>query len=482
MNLIGRQKEKALLEKIISSKQAEFVAVYGRRRVGKTYTIQQCLSHKGLYLECTGTKDGSLKDQLLNFIQSFAATFYPGAPLRTPKSWREAFELLTQEIKKHPNKKIILFFDELPWLATRKSGLLQNLDYFWNTQWSKHPQVKLIVCGSAASWMLSHLINAKGGLHNRVTQSLLLEPFTLTETKSFLDQKKIKLTERQVLDLYMVMGGVPHYLNQLDSTKSIAQNINDLCFKKEGLLYEEFSRLFRSLFEAAELNLHIVKMIAQKHYGIAFTELAQKVEKKAGGRFQERLHELEAAGFIQRFLPYGRKKRDHYYKVIDEYCLFYLKWIIDLVEGRELPKGADYWSRIIKTPQWFNWAGYSFETICYKHVDKIIKKLGLDGIGCFVSHWCYRADSTQKEEGAQIDLLLDRDDGAITLCEIKCTDQPFAIDKTYAKTLLNKIDVFEKSLKKPKQIFLAIITASSFKQNAWSEELVHHTVELKDLF
>ncbi len=479
MNLIGREKEKIILEKMLSSEQAEFVTVYGRRRVGKTYMIQQYLAHRGLYFECTGTKDGRMGDQLLNFIQSFGDVFYPGIPLRVPKNWREAFDLLTQEIKKHPHKKIILFFDELPWLASPKSNLVQNLDYFWNTQWNKYPNVKLIVCGSAASWMLSHLINAKGGLHNRVTRVLRLEPFVLSETKEFLDQKKIKLTEKQVLDLYMVMGGVPYYLNQLDSTKSIAQNINDICFKKEGLLYTEFNRLFQSLFDAAELNLHIVKEIAQRHYGISFSELVKKVGKKTGGRFKERLTELEAAGFIQRFLPYERKKRDHYYRVIDEYTLFYLRWIGDLVEGKELPKGADYWTRISKTALFFSWAGYSFETVCYKHVDKIIKALGLEGIGCFVGHWAYRGD---KEEGTEIDLLLDRDDGAISLCEIKYTSQPFVIDKSYAKVLINKGDVLEKSLKEPKQIFFAMITASGLKQNAWSDELVHHTVTLKDLF
>ncbi|MBT4880406.1 MAG: ATP-binding protein [Alphaproteobacteria bacterium] len=482
MYLIGRKKEQTILEKMLSSKEAEFVAIYGRRRVGKTYLIQQCLSQKGVYLECTGTKDGNLKTQLLNFTQSFSTTFYPGIPISSPKSWREAFELLTQEIIKHKNKKIILFFDELPWLATRKSKLLQNLDYFWNTQWSKLPQVKLIVCGSAASWMISHLINAKGGLHNRVTKTLLLEPFNLSETKMFLEKKKIKLSKKQVLDLYMVMGGIPYYLNHLDPTKSISQNINDMCFKKDGVLYGEFHRLFRSLFEAAELNLQIVKVIAQRHYGISFSELAQKVGKKVGGRLAERLDELAVAGFIQRFLPYGRKKRDHYYKVVDEYILFYFKWIADLIEGKELPKGTDYWTRISKSPAWYSWAGYSFENICYKHVDKIIHALGLENCGCFVSHWRYHGNYRKEEDGAQIDLLLDRDDDAITLCEIKYSSKPFIIDKSYAKNLMKKQEVFEKNIKTPKQIFLTMITVSGLKKNGWSEELVHHSVTLQDLF
>jgi len=484
MDIVGREKEIKLFERIVASPQAEFVAVYGRRRVGKTYLVQQCLAKKGTYMECTGIKDGRLHDQLLNFIQSFAAAFYPGLPLQAPKGWREAFELLTNELKKASStkKKIILFLDELPWLATRKSELLQNLDYFWNTQWSKYPHFKLVVCGSAASWMLAHLINAKGGLYNRITRSLLLEPFNLSETKAFLGRKKIKLTEKQVLDLYMVMGGVPYYLNQLDPTKSIVQNINDLCFKKDGLLYSEFLRLFQSLFETAELNLQIVKEIAKRRYGVAYSELIEKTGKKAGGRFNERLYELEAAGFIQRFLPYGRKKRDHYYKVIDEYTLFYLKWISEIADGKAIPKGADYWTTISKSPAWFSWAGFSFESVCYKHIDKIIHALGLEGVGCLASHWRYQAGLGEKGEGAQIDLLLERDDNAITVCEIKYASQPFIIDKAYAKNLQNKLDIFEKHLKQPRQLFCAMITVAGLKRNVWSEDLIHNVVELKDLF
>lgn len=483
MNIIGREKEIQLFEGIISSPQAEFVGVYGRRRVGKTYLIHNCLSKKGVYMECTGLKDGGLQEQLTNFIKGFSQTFYPGLSLQQPESWREAFELLTNEIKKAPPKKpVIVFLDELPWLASPKSELLQNLDYFWNTQWNKIPNFKLVVCGSAASWMLNNLINAKGGLHNRITKTLLLKPFNLSETKKFLTDRKIKATEKNILDLYMVMGGIPYYLNHLDRKKSLSQNINDLCFKEDGVLYGEFPRLFRSLFEAAELNLKIVKVISQRRYGISFSELLEKTGKKAGGRFKERLNELEATGFIQRFLPYGKKKRDHHYKVIDPYSLFYLSWIAELVDGKTIPKEADYWARLSKSPSWLSWAGRSFETICHSHIDKIIRALGLNGIGCNISHWRYQSAPKSKEDGVEIDLLLDRDDGAITICEVKYSTNPFTIDKAYAKALNKKMDVFETHMKPRKQLFLAMITTMGLKRNLWSEDLVSGVVELKDLF
>lgn len=482
-NIIGRRKEIFLLEQVQRSKNAEFIAIYGRRRVGKTFLIQQCLSKKEVYLECTGLKDGNMQDQLTNFIKSFQIIFHPHLSLAVPKNWREAFELFTQEIKQIPkSKKIIFFLDEIPWLATKKSKLLQNLDYFWNTQWSKMPNFKLIVCGSAASWMLSKLVNAKGGLHNRLTKTILLEPFTLSETREYLRSKNIHLSEKQVLDIYMVFGGIPYYLNQLHRSKSISQNINDICFKKDGLLYSEFPRLFKSLFDAADLNLMIIREIAMHRYGTSFKDLVKKIGKTAGGRCSERLSELEAAGFIQKFLPYGRKRRDHYYKVIDEYTMFYLRWIDEIANGKEVPKSSNYWVQISNMSTWQSWAGYTFEGVCQKHADNIVRKLKLDAVGCLIGSWKYIPPYHQKEDGAQIGLLFDRQDGAISICEIKYSSKVFNLDKDYAKKLLQKIDVFQKQTKTKKQLFLVFVTTLGLKRNVWSEDLVHDVVALEDLF
>ncbi|MBM3198594.1 MAG: ATP-binding protein [Chlamydiae bacterium] len=464
---------------MLASKKAEFLAVYGRRRIGKTYLIQQCLSQVGIYLECTGLKNGPLQMQLANFSDRFSAVFYPGVPIAVPKSWREAFILLTHEMKKiPPSKKIILFFDELPWFANRKSQFLQNIDYFWNTEWKLLPNCKLIVCGSAAAWMMNNLINAKGGLHNRLTKSLLLEPFNLAETEEFIKSLKINLPRKQILDLYITVGGVPYYLEQLDPSVSLSKNVNNLFFKKDGLLRGEFSRLFQSLFDASELNIRIVKEVAKHHYGISCSKLVRALGRTPGGRFKERLQELEACGFIAGFLPYGKKKRDRYYKVIDEYTLFYLKWVAGL---EELPRGVDYWSKLSKSSAWFSWAGYAFENVCYKHIDEIIHALDLQKVSCFCSYFLQKA-SSQEKDGAQVDLLLDRDDDAVTLCEIKYSNDLFTLDKAYAKNLMNKMEVVEKHLQKSKQLFLAIITTQGVKKNLWTEELVSHTVLLKDLF
>lgn len=344
------------------------------------------------------------------------------------------------------------------------------------------PNLKLIVCGSAVSWMLNKLINAKGGLYNRLTKTILLEPFTLGETKKYLENKKVGLTAKQVLDIYMVLCGIPYYLNQINRSKSVAQNVNDICFKKDGLLFSEFPRLFKSLFDAADVNLMIVKTIAKCRYGISFKELIKKTGKTAGGRCSERLSELEAVGLIQRFLPYGRKRRDHYYRITDEYTMFYLKWIAEIVAGKEVPKSSNYWAQIINTQVWQSWAGYAFEGICQKHADKIANKLGILSIGCLIGNWRYITTPKSKDFGTQIDLLFDRQDDAITVCEIKYSSKLFSLDKTEAKKLAHKIDVFQKQTKTKKQLFLAMITTLGLKRNIWSEDLVNEDIDLQDLF
>ena len=479
--IVGREREVKVLEGVLSSSKAEFVAVYGRRRVGKTYLITQYFANKGVYFECTGVKDGKMRDQLNSFSAGFQQSFYPNLTLAVPTSWRQAFDLLTKEIKELPNdKKIILFFDELPWLATKRSKFTQELDYFWNTQWSRMANVKLVVCGSAASWILDNLINAKGGLHNRITEAIRLNPFTLSETKKYLEIiMNIKLNLMQVLDLYMVTGGVPFYLGKVKKSKSVTQNINDMCFSSEGILYSEFPRLFKSLFEAYEINMRIIKAIAKFRYGISFSQLINKVGKKAGGRFSDRLHELEAAGFIEKILPYGRKQRDHYYRISDEYTMFYLSWIENVVG--KLPSNGNYWLEASKSPAWSSWSGCAFEMICHKHVANIINKLKINA-GCLVSGWKYSSDIGKKNQGAQIDLLIDRSDGAISICEIKFVSKEFSIDKSYAANLKNKIEVFQRETNTNKQLFLVLITTLGLKRNTWSEDLIDDVVKLDDLF
>lgn len=486
--IIGRSEEIEILNQALQSNKAEFVAIYGRRRVGKTFLIREYFSNKGIYLEFTGLKDASLKHQLAQFTKSFSKVFFKGIELKTSNNWADAFELLTKKIESiSKNKKIIVFLDELPWMASKKSSLVQTLDYFWNRHWSSQTNLILVACGSAASWMLDNLIFATGGLYNRVTKRILLKPFNLRDTQKYLVSHSIKISKKLILDLYMVMGGIPFYLNEVVKGKSTVQNINDICFKEKGLLNSEFKNLFRSLFEHSEHHLQIVRVIVESNNAISREKLIKATGIPSGGAINRRLDELEAANFIQSFVPYGKKIREKFFRVIDEYTLFYLKWIEPLIEKGTFFAQGNYWEKISKTSAKQAWAGLAFESICFKHIDQIANKLGLMNIAYIAGSWRFIPPKNSKEKGTQIDLLFDRDDDVITLCEIKYSDKQFVIDKPYSKILDQKMDVFESHFpnkRKPtsKQIYLAMITTYGVKKNMYSDDLVHNEIVLDDLF
>ncbi len=481
--IIGRKKELQQLENLFESKKSELFAIYGRRRVGKTYIIRSFFQNtSATYLEVTGLKDGNTKQQLEIFSQSLSSLFFHGAPIKTPSNWKQAFDLLNQEVSKIPNKrKFILFLDELPWLATAKSGLLQELDHQWNTRWSLNPQMKIILCGSAASWMIDNVVNSKGGLHNRLTGRMLIEPFDLIETERYLNFLNIDLQRDQILLLYMCIGGIPYYLNGLRRGESVPQAINRLCFTKQGLLHDEFERLYASLFNSSQDYIRIIKAIASKRKGILRNELLDALKIKSGGRIGKRLQELEQAGFISSFVPYGRKAKDVYFQVIDEYSFFYLKWIQNAPRNIFLHSRSNYWKTISQSQSFKSWCGYSFETICLKHHYKIQEKLDLINIGTSIGSWTYRPKKGS-EKGAQIDLLFDRNDGIINLCEIKYHSQPLSLKKEDVDLLQEREKIFKDKAHIKKQIHHVLICPLRAQRNQYYHKIVSAEVNLNDLF
>ncbi len=481
--MINRESYVAELTILGKKPEPQLLALYGRRRVGKTCLVRHCFQRRDvIYMEVTGLKDGDMRQQLALFSQALANCFFSGAPLAVPKDWFSAFELLTQQLLKPARSKLrVLFLDELPWLATNRSGLLVALDHYWNTQWSRLRHLIVVICGSAASWMLDKIINAKGGLHNRLTKVINLKPFTLGETKQFLSAKKMRLDNKHILDLYMVMGGIPYYLEQLQPGKSVAQNINQLCFSPDGLLLTEFPRLFQSLFALSEINMRIIRVIAAHRYGISRQQIIKKTKIPSGSNLNNRLYELQAAGFIHGYTPFGYGKKETYYRVIDEYALFYLRWIEPQLKSGH-PFSGNHWQVEVKTPAWLSWAGYTFEGVCLKHSEQILRALGLERIGCKISSWRHVAAIKSAASGAQIDLLLDRNDGAITLCEIKYCEKPYGLDKAAAKLVLQKRDIFITLTKTRKQIFIAFITTMGLKPGLWNDEVIDTAIDLGELF
>lgn len=481
--IIGRQKEQKLVKELLGSKNAEFIAIYGRRRVGKTYLIKNMIdSFPCKFLHVTGLQKGSLKNQLETFTTRLGVTFYQGVPLKPYKSWMDAFEALSQAIAKTPkSEKIVIFLDELPWMATPRSKLLMVLELYWNQHWVFDPRIKLIICGSATSWIINNIINDKGGLHNRVTRTIHLHPFSLSEVESYLQEKKIKLSHRQILDLYVVLGGVPLYWFWMRKGKTAHEMIDELCFQKGGPLVKEFDRLFASLFEDPKPYISLIRIIGKHRYGIGQAELLSKSKLPSGGSTVRKLRELEEAGFITSLVPYKHTDKGVYYLVDDEYSLFYLYWIEPNLKSLAKKESLEgFWLSQSQQPSWRSWEGYAFESVCYKHIHQIRRALNIDP-GALAGSWRYNP-RTKDEEGAQIDLLFDRPDNAITLCEIKCSSEPFAIDKNYANILRRKERIFRKHTRTKKQLFLAMITTHGLRPTIYSEDMVTNEATLEDLF
>ena len=485
--LIGRKEEQTLLDLAYKSDKPEFLALHGRRRVGKTFLIRCHFEEKkeSIFFNATGMEDGTTAEQISNFTEEIGEAFlYPGARLGVKKNWRDTFSVLTDTIKATPtHKKIVLFFDEFPWMVAKRSRLLQVLEYYWNHHWSKDPRIKLIICGSASGWILKNIINNKGGLYNRVTRTLCLEPFDLKKTKQYLNYSNIKLNHKQIASLYMVLGGIPFYLSQIDPGLSAHQIIEKLAFRKDSFLLKEFDSLYATLFGTEGVYVELVRTMAQYRYGIGQEELANKIQQlSSGGRIVSRLEELEQAGFIARFKPFSHKKKGIYYKVIDEYTLFYFNWIEPIKESL-LSKGMrkGYWQSLQDSSTWHTWTGYAFEALCYKHLVQISAALELNPTAIPYT-WRHIPKNDSQKSGAQIDLLFDRNDGVISLCEIKNTSQPFVIDKQYAEKLKKKMEAFREITRTKKQLFLAMISAAGLKKTMYSEEMISQIVSLDDLF
>lgn len=476
--IIGRKKEQKLLEKAYRSKEAEFITIYGRRRVGKTFLIRSFFAEKNCtFFHTTGLQKGSTATQLQKFADALSQTFFYNVPVEKPKNWSEAFNRLNQIIAPIEGK-VVIFLDELPWLATKKSGLLTELDYQWNKNWSAMSKVILVVCGSSASWLIQKIIYNKGGLHNRTTIEIELLPFSLSEADEFLKSRAINLNQKHVLNLYMALGGIPFYLKYVEPALTAEQNIQDIFFTKKAPLQDEFTKLFDSLFDGADAYKELIRLISKKKNGVARSELAAETELShgGGGRLSQRLKNLCATGFIEEFTPWGKTKGE-YYKLIDEFSLFYLHWI----ENHEGQFPKDYWLDQSQKPAYHAWAGYAFEAVCMKHIDAIVQALGIRSAKA-ISTWRYVPKKKSPEKGAQIDLVIDRSDHAMNLCEIKYTEQPFALDKQSAEKLQHAVKLFKQRTKTDKQLFLSLVSANGIKDTMYSEELISSTATLQDLF
>lgn len=473
--LIGRIPEKKILANTLQSKDAILVAVYGRRRVGKTFLIREFYGDS-IKFELTGMHNASLKHQLAEFTRSFKKTARLPPDTPPPSSWTEAFHMLGKFLlQKKKNNKCVIFIDEFPWLNDRKSGFLSAFEYFWNTTADRIENLVIVICGSAASWMIRNIINNKGGLHNRITQKIRLLPFTLKETELFLKSRKINLDHYQILQIYMALGGIPQYLRSIEKGDSATQTIEKACFSKDGILTGEFENLYSSLFTNSKVHVSIVKKLASAKQGLTRQQIISQLNLSSGGRTTQMLEELEESGFIKSAAPFDKEKKDSIYRLSDEYSLFYLKFI-----DKKKFSGKDTWIRLSKSNSYKAWSGMAFESICLKHVAELKDDLGIGGIETYESAWRYVPGNGKP--GAQIDLLIDRSDKCINLCEIKFYGDEFMIDKAYASEIKRKLYVFQDKTKTRKSLFFTIISTFGVKKNSYSDTLVQKSLTMEALF
>ncbi|TCS90215.1 hypothetical protein EDD80_101414 [Anseongella ginsenosidimutans] len=399
-------------------------------------------------------------------------------PLSVPSDWIEGFDLLKHYVGlqlKDRKKKKVLFFDEFPWIHTHRSGFLQAFDHFWNSWATKQDNLIIVICGSAASWMIRNIIKNKGGLHNRITHRIALMPFTLHETEAYLKSRKITLNRYHILQLYMALGGVPHYLKAVKTGETSTQVIDRLCFKQNGLLRDEFENLYSALFDQADKHLAVVRALASKPSGLTRGEIIEICQLSSGGTTTKLLDELAESGFIRSYIPFQKKQRDALYKLSDEYSCFYLKFIENSKAGFH-----DAWTKQTASPTWRSWSGLAFENVCLKHTHEIKRALGISGVHTEESSWRYVPG--KGEQGAQIDLLIDRQDFCISICEIKFSTDVFTIDKRYAKELQYKLSTFRQAAKTRKNLFLTLITTFGVKNNEHKLNLVQQEVTMDALF
>ena len=468
--IVGREAERKLLQRYQESEKSELVALYGRRRVGKTYLIR-CTFRDEFDFSFTGMYETSKSLQLRRFAKQLGVD-------ETPKDWFEAFDLLRDHLIALKKKTVTVFLDELPWMDTRNSHFLEAFSMFWNTWPMGTSLLKLYVCGSSTSWMLNKFIGDKGGLYGRTSRTIYLRPFTLRETGQYLTAvKNFTLTHRQILDIYMIMGGIPYYLDMLDPELSVNRNIDELFFASNAPLRAEYEFLFRSLFSNSDRYRKVVEILSKKLKGMTRKEILETL-KSDGGSLSKVLEDLSACDFIRSYSAIGKKNKSCIYQLTDLFCLFHIRFVT-----HEREQDEHYWTNL---PEGMKnaWSGYAFEQVCLHHIPQIKNKLGISGVFSNVFSWNsgpFTDDDGTKWNGGQIDLLIDRRDDVINICEIKYSSEQYVITKDYEHHMMDRISLFRHCTHTRKSLVNTFITTYGVKKNIHSTS-IQKEVTMDDLF
>lgn len=470
--LVGREAEMKSLNQIVKSKEAEFVVVYGRRRVGKTFLVNSFFNDNYAF-KLTGLAKKSKREQLANFTAALNR-YGDGRKYTKPRTWYEAFDKLREllESKRTKGKKVV-FIDELPWMDSRGGNLISALEHFWNDWAGTQSNILLVVCGSATSWITKKILKNKGGLHNRVTQKIYLHPFSLAECKEYIHSRGLAMEDKEIAECYMIMGGIPFYLKNLRRGASLSQNVDEMFFAGKGRLADEFDALYASLFDHSENYIKVVEALSKKNKGLTREEILEASHLHNNGHFSRILDDLTNCDFIRCYKGYGDKKRKSIYQLTDSFTLFYYKFI-----RKNAPSDKPFWQYQMGTRLHDTWAGLAFEQLCLNHHRQIEQALGISGISTKVYSWNSQSNATEK---AQIDLIIKRADKVVNVCEMKFYDGDYTMIKRDAEDIERRVRAFRSTEHVRTTIHPVLVTTYGLSENQYSR-VFQNVVVLKDLF
>ena len=472
--MIGRRQEIERLRRAYESPQSEFVVVYGRRRIGKTFLVNEMFGGRYAF-QHAGVENVGMKEQLAYFRDSLLRAGHRKCPRLS--NWREAFYELATFLESCSQARKVVFLDEVPWLDTAKSGFLSALEHFWNGWACLRKDVLLIICGSATSWVVNEVLAARGGLYDRVTIPLAMSPFTLHECAEYARWKGLPFDPLQILECYMALGGVAYYWSLLEPQMSAAQNINALFFVRNALLRDEFDRLFASLFKRTDKYVQIVDLLSAKAGGLTRDELLSAMPSPCGGEISRYLRELEECGFVLRCNVFGTIKKGAIYKLIDNFVLFHRQFL-----GVRKGEDESFWLTSYATPQVNVWRGLSFERVCFGHVRQIKAALGISGIRTDAYSWRAKSDGGDARNDAQIDLLVERADRTINICELKYSgEDEYSFTRDERDKLHRRGRMFVEATNTKKSVCYVLVTTTGLRRNEYAGS-VQAVVTLDDLF
>ena len=472
-NLIGRKLELAELQRALDSKRSEFVILYGRRRIGKTFLVR-CFCNDTYSFHFVGAHKQPLQAQLTNFREALQRC-NPDVDIPELTNWHEAFRQLANYLEQCQEARKVVFFDEMPWIDTQKSDFVSELEYFWSSWVQNRDDIVFIACGSATTWMKEKLEDNQGGLHNRITHRIYLRPFYLSECKQYLLSHGFSWDDYQILQFYMIFGGVPYYMSLLRPQLSLVENVDALIFRRGGELSDEFKELYNALFKKADKYIRIVQLLATKREGFTKTQISEETGYSGGG-LTKILENLERCDFIVSYAQYGNKTKQTLYRLCDFYTLFYFCYVKD-----NRSKDEQYWLHHFQDRSVESWEGFTFEEVCLRHLPHIKRGLGISGMATEASSWRFVPGKNDTRKGAQVDLVISRADKMIHLCEMKFSATPYTIKKEYAERLIKRKQLFMEENNISRGVVLTFVTPYGLKEGLHTS-LVHSSLSAKELF